>query len=147
MANLEAYADPSLREERAREYFEMGITGRAVERELNKAKLFCVLNFCDEELHDLYRTEYKPKIRAMLRDNAKWLYDIGQPVYAANNVKILVKHKQEWDQMDLSTRAKKICYEGLPSRYLATALITTTAATTLFFLVRSRLLERPFPTF
>jgi hypothetical protein len=62
LEQLETYADPAFRIERAREYYEMGLAGRAIEYDRNKVRAYCTLILCAQEMHDLYQSEYKKNL-------------------------------------------------------------------------------------
>jgi hypothetical protein len=130
---LETYADPAFRIERAREYYEMGLAGRAIEYDRNVVRVYCTEYLCAQEMHDLYQSEYKKKFRNMATENNRWVHNIGESVRAEDNKVILAQYKQTWEGMSASEKAKKICLRGLPSRYLIVALVATSAAGALYF--------------
>ncbi len=87
--NVDRYADPEFRKIETKAYADRLFEGEWKTSE-DKDKEWCVLRFCKEELHDLYKKEPKYLSRYFLND--LWMIK-------SHNKPILARHKKEWDQL------------------------------------------------
>ena len=127
--HLAEYDDPAFRLAQARKYLEEGVGGKGRDEDIG----WCTTYLCSEEVHALYRSEYKPRYRAMIRDNDRWGHNFLVAQDAKANRVILNQHKQEWDRMSAWEKTRKTCLGGRPIRYLLAAAGTSAVVGTVFF--------------